>query len=197
MGSPFLASPPSREELRGLFVHRVSRVGRNSLGELSRRATEVLRLSLADPDLARMASVAGELSVPGAPGPWDFALVLRAVDLHRVDDEAHALRWLERAGLLREAGDLLALARGAWLEGDEDHALDLLRRASDHDPYLLEAHYGRTVLAARTGEREEALGSLRMALLAGWDRPEETRSDPDLEPLRADGRFARALDLAR
>jgi thiol-disulfide isomerase/thioredoxin len=108
-------------------------------------------------------------------------------------------------GLLPAVHDAATLQRYAALtdsgytlleEGKFDEAVAVFRLADAQVPEGRFAHYNEACGYARGGKTEEALTALTATVAAGFDNPDQLEGDPDLEPLRADARFAHLVRQA-
>jgi tetratricopeptide (TPR) repeat protein len=78
--------------------------------------------------------------------------------------------------------------------GRYDQALANLRLVRDEDPDNDHALYMLAVAHAQRGEPAEAIAHLERAIALNPENRALAKSDPDLEPLRADDAFRTALD---
>jgi len=78
--------------------------------------------------------------------------------------------------------------------GRYDEALTHLRLVRDEDPDNDHALYMLAVAHAQRGEHAEAIAHLERAIALNPDNRGLARTDPDLEPLRADDSFRSTLD---
>jgi outer membrane protein assembly factor BamD (BamD/ComL family) len=80
--------------------------------------------------------------------------------------------------------------------GRYDEAITHLRLVRDEDPDNDHALYMLAVAHAQRGEHAEAVAHLERAIALNPDNRGLARTDPDLEPIRADESFRAALDSA-
>ena len=78
--------------------------------------------------------------------------------------------------------------------GRYDEAITHLRLVRDEDPDNDHALYMLAVAHAQRGEHAEAIAHLERAIALNHDNRGLARTDPDLEPLRADDSFRSTLD---
>jgi outer membrane protein assembly factor BamD (BamD/ComL family) len=78
--------------------------------------------------------------------------------------------------------------------GRYDEAITHLRLVRDEDPDNDHALYMLAVAHAQRGEHTEAIAHLERAIALNSDNRGLARTDPDLEPLRADDSFRPTLD---
>jgi len=78
--------------------------------------------------------------------------------------------------------------------GRYDEAISHLRLVRDEDPDNDHALYMLAVAHAQRGEHAEAIAHLERAIALNPDNRGIARTDPDLEPLRADESFRQALE---
>ncbi len=93
-----------------------------------------------------------------------------------------------------------AAAEAALLAGDRDRAAAEARRAQEITASTEEMRRNRVLAAslfARAGKREEALGSLGLAVSRGFADPGRLESDPAFTPLREDPAFRSLVEKAR
>ncbi|MET0554179.1 MAG: protein kinase [Vicinamibacteria bacterium] len=139
--------------------------------------------------------------------PRDYQVPLLLATLHRgrgrtAEQAAVQDRGIELAKrhLAEHPDDVRAmyLCAGALVErGDAEEGLQMLERClqiSNGEPATL---YNAACVYARTGEHARALDVLSFLAGSGWGNPDWTANDPDLEPLRADPRFAAVVAAMR
>lgn len=83
------------------------------------------------------------------------------------------------------------LGYGVYLHnrGEFEEALKYLRQAADLDPKNDHVLYCAAAAAARSGETEEAIASLKAAIaVAPWSRA-QARGDSDFDPIREEDAF--------
>ncbi|HET7747112.1 MAG TPA: tetratricopeptide repeat protein [Vicinamibacteria bacterium] len=87
------------------------------------------------------------------------------------------------------------LHQGVFLHnrGDYEAALKLLRQAAEMSPRNEDAHYCLAATAARSGDADTALKSLKAAVALSPDARAQARLDPDFEALRDDDSFLEIL----
>lgn len=87
------------------------------------------------------------------------------------------------------------LHQGVFLHnrGDYDAALKLLRQATEMSPRNEDAHYCLAAAAARSGDADTAVKSLKAAVALSADARAQARLDPDFESLREDEAFLEIL----
>jgi tetratricopeptide (TPR) repeat protein len=84
----------------------------------------------------------------------------------------------------------LTLATAAFNDGDDARARSLLEGVLRQSPQQDLALYLLAAMAARRGDRDEALGHLARAVDASPDAAAQARLDPDFDDLHDDERFA-------
>jgi hypothetical protein len=90
----------------------------------------------------------------------------------------------------------LGLGLAAVLLGYNPGALEAYQRARVFAPSAL-LSYNLACAQARLGRVDDAVNSLSDAVDRGWAAPDDLLQDPDLGPVRADGRFTALLARAR
>ncbi|MCA8954111.1 MAG: DUF2911 domain-containing protein [Planctomycetes bacterium] len=78
-------------------------------------------------------------------------------------------------------------------DGRLDEALPIHQKAAEFAGVAPVASYNVACVYALKGDKDKALTWLEKAAAVGFDRPEHIANDPDMDPLRADPRFAAAL----
>jgi len=86
-----------------------------------------------------------------------------------------------------------ALLKAGRPKEAEKHA----RRVVALMPENASAQYNLACALAQQGQKEEAFTWLSTAVELGFTRVEHMQQDPDLKPLRGDGRFAELVERAR
>lgn len=81
-----------------------------------------------------------------------------------------------------------AIARKAWRD-----AASLIEIGVEIHPERFDLWYDRACVEARLGHRDDAFEHLAKAVETGWNHPDATAADPDLESLHDDPRWAPLL----
>jgi tetratricopeptide (TPR) repeat protein len=112
-------------------------------------------------------------------------------DEHDVRERARTYRAMCERALDKKGGprpktaeELVHHAVFLHNRGDYDDALKLLRQAAEMAPKSEDAHYCLAATAARAGDEDTALKSLRAAVSLNGETRAQARTDPDFESLR-------------
>ena len=147
-----------------------------------------------DPRFAALADEAAELSLPGySNGPWSAR------------SRSTRNRWRESAKGFAAYAEKHPTVGRAWfnlgfasLAGDRpDEAAAAFRKALDLGYRKPTTMYNLACSYARLDQKDAAFDWLFKALDAGFDETWTMRYDDDLDNLRGDGRYRKAVEIAR
>lgn len=111
---------------------------------------------------------------------------------------ADSLGPLGMTARLQSIGAPLQQKLAAALEADDLDAAEIVcREFIEQIPFSPDGYYNLACVMARRGEVDAALEQLRAAAGHGFNNVEHVQSDPDLEALRGDERFAEIVELVR
>jgi tetratricopeptide (TPR) repeat protein len=156
-----------------------------------------------EPRFAELSREARELSLPGS----SFEIAARSA-LRKIGDFASSWsrsRWREAAGRFEDYARAHPQSGRAWfnlgyasLQADRpEKAAEAFQRAMDLNYRRPTTMYNLACSYARLDQKDKAFDRLFGALEAGFDSPGMLRSDEDLDNLRGDPRFRKALEIAR
>ncbi len=91
---------------------------------------------------------------------------------------------------------LLDEATALMRKGDDAAAQKKCEQSIRLAPHYPGAHYNLACALARQGKKDEAFASLSLAIAAGFAESKHLKNDPDLESLRDDERFKKAVEDA-
>ncbi len=147
-----------------------------------------------DPRFAALADEARELSLPGyGNGPWNSG------------SRSTRARWREAAHKFASYAEKHPTVGRAWynlgfasLAGDRpDEAAAAFRKALDLGYRKPTTMYNLACTYSRLDQKDAAFDWLFKALDAGFDETWTLRHDDDLDNLRGDGRYRKAVEIAR
>lgn len=147
-----------------------------------------------DPRFAALAAEADELSLPGyGVGPWNWNS-----HSNRAKWRDAAKRFLAYAEKHPQSGRAWYNAGFSLLAGDRaDEAAAPFKKALDLGYRKPEAMYNLACAYARVDQKDQAFDWLFKALDAGFDEQWTLRHDDDLDNLRGDTRYRKAVEIAR
>ena len=158
----------------------------NSEGELAERLLKALKAGEEAGGDSRGKQSAAILVVKEKGGY--LGLNDRYIDL-RVDDHPDPIDELMRLLSIQRSYSALFKASALREQGDLEGALGEARRAVEINPELPEALYDLACYYCLTGQKEQALETLRRAIDLAPRFKQMAKEDPDLECLRADESF--------
>ena len=156
-----------------------------------------------EPRFAELSREARELSLPGS----SFEIAARSA-LRKIGDFASSWSrstWREAAGKFEDYARAHPQSGRAWfnlgyasLQADRpEKAAEAFQKALDLNYRSPTTMYNLACSYARLDQKDKAFEKLFAALDAGFDGTGMIRSDEDLDNLRGDPRFRKALEIAR
>ena len=156
-----------------------------------------------EPRFAELSREARDLSLPGS----SFEIAARSA-LRKIGDFASSWsrsRWHEAAGKFEDYARAHPQNGRAWfnlgyasLQADRpEKAAEAFQKALDLNYRRPTTMYNLACSYARLDQKDKAFDRLFAALEAGFDGTGMLRSDEDLDNLRGDPRFRKALEIAR
>jgi Flp pilus assembly protein TadD len=147
-----------------------------------------------DPRFAALEQEAHDLSLPGyGNGPWNWG------------SRSNRAKWREAAKRFEAYADKHPQSGRAWynlgysrLAGDRpEDAAAAFKKALDLGYRKPETMYNLACSYARLDQKDAAFDWLFKAIDAGFDETWTLRHDDDLDNLRGDGRYRKAVEIAR
>ena len=147
-----------------------------------------------DPRFAALAAEAEELSLPGyGVGPWNW------------NSRSNRAKWRDAAKRFLAYADKHPQSGRAWynagfslLAGDRaDEAAAPFRKALELGYRKPTTMYNLACTYSRLDQKDAAFDWLFKALDAGFDEQWTLRHDDDLDNLRGDSRYRKAVEIAR
>jgi tetratricopeptide (TPR) repeat protein len=129
-----------------------------------------------------------------APSEAETAELRREGEVRLRDGQAEQA---EAAGSKAAANEMLKVAIAKMARGKLDDAEKELEAARARAPQQPLVYYNMAVLRMKQGRTDDALRQFEAAFMAGFSHFKEMDSDPDLDVLRADPRFAEMVKKYR
>jgi tetratricopeptide (TPR) repeat protein len=113
--------------------------------------------------------------------------------------------WAKAQPLYQQLSQLQPEAYSNWYRlgvcsqslGQHDRALEAFQKAEAKGVPVSIAGYNIAAVFASMGQLDKAFEQLAAAVKQGYSRPDQMNSDPDLQALRSDARFAPLLEQAK